>query len=203
MPRTRARTRRADRLPRRRRSWPLIGILLTLIAGAAVAWPNPHSWQTLGPKLGRIRWVETHTGMPGEAPLAPGWIRTLRRSGIPWPTDLPLEPVPASFGGGSGDGQAAAWYLVHSARRSNDLWHLEKRSVKLTDGRGAEVPWPGQPLSDDGWPGGSGAVLIDGERRLHYLYLGVPRELSGTGAHLRFRLSQFNGPTSQEVTVAF
>jgi hypothetical protein len=185
------RKKSAGREPRRPR-WPVFVILL-LIAGGIIraVGPSPgdRGWRSLGKDAGRIRWVETRTDGSTEAPLAPGWIRDLNTRGIPWPSDLPLAPLPASFG----SNPAVAWYVIRSARPSRELWHLDKESVHLTDASGNEVPWEGA----------TGAVLIDSERRLQYLHVGVPRELSGTGARLRLRVSRFEGPVSREVRLPF
>jgi hypothetical protein len=171
-----------------RRALPLL--FLIILAGIALAWPKPRAWQILGPGLGRIRWVETRTDPLVRPPLAPQWVRDLRARGIPWPTDLLLEPSGASFGGGTG---AAAWYLVQSSQPADEFWHLDKASIKVTDRQGREVPWTG----------GSGAAAVDHDRGLHYLYLGVPADLAGTGGRLRFRLKRFRGPTSEEVSLPF
>jgi hypothetical protein len=184
-----------DRSPRRR-PWRLIALVIFLIAAVYVAWPKPHGWQPLRPRLGRIRWVSTRTDFLVEHPLAPGWIRSLHKAGIPWPTDLPLEPLGATFG--SGGQQTSAWYLIQSAKSTQDLWHVDKPSIRITDAGGQTVEWPG----------GTGSVLVDDHRRLQLLYLGVPQALSGKGAHLHFRLARFgegSGPEvrSEEVDVPF
>lgn len=141
--------------------------------------------------MGRIRWVETKTDALVEHPLAPGWIRSLRKAGIPWPTDLPLEPLGATFGGGEG-GQTSAWYLVQSAEPTLQLWHVDKKSLRVTDASGKAVEWPG----------GTGSVLVDSHRRLQLLYVGVPPDLSRKGGHLRFRLSRFGDEGHQETRTA-
>jgi hypothetical protein len=70
---------------------------------------------------------------------------------------------------------------------------VDKGSVKILDAANKEVPWPG----------GSGAVLVDSDRRLQYVYLGVPGELSGKGARITFRLNRFDGPTTDPVILPF
>lgn len=137
--------------------------------------------------------MESRTDTAVQPPLAPEWVRTLRGWGLPWPTDLPTQPVGASFGLGGGAEQSVAWYLVESHQEVNELWHLEKNSVRITDLEGKEVLWPG----------GTGAALADGPRRLQFLYLGVPRELAGKGGTVRFRLSRFQGATTEEVELPF
>jgi len=186
--------------PRRVLRWPVLAIALVVLGGLAAAarltWPDAHGWHSLGNGLGRIRWAETVTGFAVEPPLAPQWVRDLRARGLPWPTDQPIQPLGAGFGTGGGE-QTAAWYVIQSARPANELWAVDKQTLRLMDATGKEVPWPG----------GSGAALIDGERGLQYLYLGVPRELSGTGARLRFRLVRFEGPgrgpVSEELSLPF
>src|SRR5688572_161610 len=147
----------------------------------------------MGPHLGRIRWVATRTDVDGQHPLAPGWIRAARKSSIPWPTDLPLEPLGPAFGPGT-----AAWYLVQSARASDELWNVDKNSVRLLDPSGAPVEWPG----------GTGSALVDFDRRLQFVYLRVPESLSRTGARLKFRVTRSTGSLrdtsiSQELNVPF
>jgi len=164
-----------------------------LVVAAAIAWPRPQVWYSLGDPYGRIRWVATRSEAAIEPPVAPEWVRDLRRRGIPWPTDLPLEPLGASFGAPSGAARPVAWFLIQSSQPSQDLWHVDKSSVKITDSAGKEHPWPG----------GSGAVLVDADRRLQYLYLGIDPELSGKGARLHFRLARFDGPTTELVSVPF
>lgn len=179
---------------KRRRIFAFIGILL----GGAAAFlalghaSGPYSWRALGGGHGRIRWAETRTDYAVEPPLAPEWIRDLRKRGLPWPTDQPLEPPGASFAA-DGAEHTVAWYVIQSSRTTNELWHVEKNSVRVLDAEGQEVFWPG----------GTGAVLIDPDRNLQYLYVGVPRQLSGTEARIRFRLSRFDGPTTPEITLPF
>lgn len=174
--------------------WAAIAAVAVLGTGAAVflaAQPAPgHEWHALPPDLGRIRWVSTTTDPNIDPPLAPDWIRKLHANHIPFPTDLPLTPPGASFGSNA---SGAVWYLIQNNRPTNDLWHAEKSSVKITDATGKDVPWPG----------GTGSALVDGERRLQYLYLGVPSSLSGTGARLHLRVARFDGPTSAEVSLPF
>lgn len=167
-----------------------VGVVIALLL---IAPPGPHGWRDLPPGFGRIRWVESRTDASVQPPLAPGWVRTLRGWGLPWPTDLPTQPVGASFGLGGGSEQTVAWYLVQSATEANELWHLEKNSVRLADVEGKEVLWPG----------GTGAALADGPQRLQFLYLGVPRELAGKGGTVRFRLSRFGGSSTEEVELPF
>jgi hypothetical protein len=164
-----------------------------VVALAMLLPPGPHGWRQLPPGHGRIRWVETRTDTAVQPPLAPEWVRTLRRWGIPWPTDLPTAPVGASFGLGGATEQTVAWYLVESTQDANELWHLDKNSVRLTDIEGKEVLWPG----------GTGAARVEGPRRLQFLYLGVPKELSGRESRVRFRLSRFNGSTTDAVDLPF
>ena len=141
--------------------------------------------------MGAIRWAETTTDANVEPPLAPKWIRDLREKGIPWPTDQPLKPTGAMFGAmGGGAQQTAAWYLIQSKNASNELWSLDKESVRMTDAQGKE----------QSWPGGSGSALVDSDRKLQYVYLIVPKDLSGTGATLRFRLRRGYSATSNERT---
>lgn len=189
-PKSQRRYARSRRPPRKRglwrRPWRLIAGVIFLLALAFAVWPKPHGWQPLGPGMGRIRWVETRTDSKGDHPLAPGWIRSLRRAGIPWPTDLPLEPLGASFGGGGQ--QTSAWYLVQSAKPSQQLWHVDKSSLRITDAHGAEVEWPG----------GTGSVLVDSRRRLQLLYIGVPPHLAHKGARVRFQLARFAEEDHQE-----
>ncbi len=179
---------------RRRRIFALIGILVGGSAAFATLGlaSSPHAWRPLGGDHGRIRWAETRTDYAVEPPLAPEWIRDLRKRGVPWPTDQPLEPPGASFAA-DGAEHTVAWYVVQSSRSTNELWHVQKDSVRVTDAQGQEVYWPG----------GTGAVLIDPDRNLQYLYLGVPRQLSGTEARIRFRLSRFDGPTTPEIILPF
>ncbi|MGV3720500.1 MAG: hypothetical protein ACO1SX_06270 [Actinomycetota bacterium] len=176
-----------------RRSWTLVFLSALLAVAAVIAWPRPQVWYSLGDQYGRIRWVATRSEAAIEPPVAPDWVRDLRRRGIPWPTDLPLEPLGASFGAPSGNNRHVAWYLIQSSQPSKDLWHVDKTSVKITDAAGKERPWPG----------GSGAVLVDAERRLQYLYLGIDPELAGKGGRLHFRLARFEGPTTELVSVPF
>ncbi len=191
--RTRRRPARQDPKaapPRPRGRRRLAGLLLLAAAVGAIiaARPGPHGWHDLGPGLGRIRWIETSTGPTVEPPLAPKWVRDLRARGIPWPTDLLLQPSGASFGASGG---AAAWYLVQSPLGADEFWHPDKASIRITDPGGREVPWPG----------GTGAAAADGDR--HYLYLGVPPDLAGKGARLHLRLTRFRGPTSRELALPF
>lgn len=187
------RGRRSPREKRRPRPWRLVALVIILAAAGFTLWPRPHGWQSLGPGMGRIRWADTRTDALVEHPLAPQWIRSLRRAGIPWPTDLPLEPLGATFGE-SGAETTSAWYLVQSVRPSPELWHLDKDSVRLSNAQG-------QPVE---WPGGTGSVLVDAHRRLQLLYVGVPRELSRTGAQIRFRLKRFDDTAStEEVSLPF
>lgn len=144
-----------------------------------------HGWRPLGRGLGSIRWVETSTSPTISPPAAPEWVARLRRWRVPWPGDLPAGPSAAAFGA-AGD-TAAAWFLVRSARPVNELWHVEKSSVSLTDPEGRPVPWPG----------GSGAVRASRERQ--FVYLRVPLgSVARPGATLRFRLAR-NRETSPVV----
>ncbi len=166
-----------------------LGAAVGLLAGAlAGSYPmGEHGWRSLGPGQGTIRWVTVTRGSPVAAPLAPAWIRRLRAAGIPWPTDLPLEPLPASFGGGDGD--VAAWFLIRTPGPRKELWHLDKASVELADASGRKGPWEG----------GTGAVRAGEDRQL--LYLGLPPGLTASGpATLRLRLALFNGERTQKVT---
>lgn len=197
MSQSKRRGRRTHPAPegRRRRRPPSLLLLLVVIVGALAVffWPNPHAWQRLEPRLGRVRWVETRTDTLVEHPLAPAWVRNLHQKGIPWPTDLPLAPLGGSFGApGSGD-TTSAWYLIQSAEPTKELWFVDKSTLRLTDAQNREIPWPG----------GTGALLVDPNRRLQFLYLGVPRELSGKGAHLHVQFRQFQGAASQSVTLPF
>ncbi|MCC2670413.1 MAG: hypothetical protein K0Q72_2884 [Armatimonadetes bacterium] len=194
MPSVRPDTPRSEpRLTTGRRHWTLVFLTLLLVVAGVLAWPHPHGWQSLGAPHGRIRFVLTRSEASIEPPVAPDWIRKFRSYGIPWPTDLPLEPIGASFGSPSPGGNPAAWYLIQSAQPSNELWHVEKTSVKLKDAAGKEIDWPG----------GSGAVLVNSDRRLQFIYLGVPSGLSNTGCQIQFRLSRFDGPTTDLVTLPF
>ena len=168
-------------------------LTLLLVVAGVLAWPHPHGWQSLGAPHGRIRFVVTRSETSIEPPVAPDWIRKFRSAGIPWPTDLPLEPLGASFGTPSSAGHPAAWYLIQSAQPSKELWHVDKETVKIKDASGKELSWPG----------GSGAVLVNSDRRLQFVYLGVPDGLAGSGAQLQFRVSRFDGPASELVTLPF
>jgi hypothetical protein len=180
-----------------RKRW--LALAMLVLAGFALfTQPNPHGWKPLPPNMGRIRWAETTTDANVEPPLAPKWIRDLHERGIPWPTDQPLKPTGAMFGAmGGGSEQTAAWYLIQSKTASNELWSLEKDTVKMLDALGNERPWPG----------GSGSALVDSDRKLQYVYLLVPKELSGTGATLRLRFRRGFGATptdrSEEVALPF
>jgi hypothetical protein len=110
-------------------------------------------------------------------PTAPGWVRALHARGLPWPTDLPLEPPGAAFGGAGGGPGAAAWYLVESLHDSDELWRLDKPSLEMTDAAGHPVPPPG----------GAGAVRVEGRPGRQLLYVGVPEPARGKG-RLRLRL---------------
>jgi hypothetical protein len=154
-------------------------------AAVAAFWPNPRSWQSLGPHLGRIRWVGTRTDPEGQHPLAPKWIRAARKNSIPWPTDLPVEPLGPSFGPGT-----YAWYLVQSARESNELWNVDKSASQVIDNKGAVV---------ESSVGGS-AVLIDSDRRLQFVCVRVPEDLSRTGARLKLRLTRAASLKEQSAT---
>jgi hypothetical protein len=55
---------------------------------------------------------------------------------------------------------------------------VEKESVQMIDAQGKEQPWLG----------GTGSDLVDSDRKLQYVYMIVRKDLSGTGATLRFRL---------------
>lgn len=164
-----------------------------MVALFLLAPTGPHGWRELAPDQGRIRWVESRTDAMVQPPLAPEWVRALRGWGLPWPTDLPTQAVGASFGLGGGAEQTVAWYLIQSSRSANELWHLDKPSLRLADQEGKEVLWPG----------GTGAALSDDARRLQFLYLGVPRELAGKGGHVRFRLARFQGAPTSEVELPF
>ena len=125
MSRKRSDTPRAERRSTPlRRNWTLAFLTLLLLIAAALAWPHPHGWQSLGASYGRVRWAATRTEAAIEPPVAPEWIRNLRQRGIPWPTDLPLTPLGASFGAPSPEGRPVAWYLVQSAQPSQELWHV-------------------------------------------------------------------------------
>jgi hypothetical protein len=151
--------------------------------------PNARAWQSLGAGKGRIRWVDSRTTALNEHPLAPDWIRQIRSRGLPWPTDLPLEPLGPSFGGRGDD--AAAWYLVQSARPSLELWNLDKSAAELLSPAGVAEPFRGA----------AGAALVDEKRRTQFLYLGVPADRVGKGWRLRFRLVRYQGgPAGREVT---
>src|SRR5439155_9114676 len=115
-------------------------------------------------------------------PAAPDWVAWLRRWHVPWPGDLPPGPSPVSFGA-AGD-TAAAWFLVRSARPVNELWHVDKSSVSLTDPAGRPVPWPG----------GSGAARASEVSQFVYLRLGASA-VSRPGGLLRFRLTRNHEPT--------
>jgi hypothetical protein len=172
--------------PRRfRKRW--LALALFVLAGfALLTQPNAHRWMALPPNMGRIRWAETTTDTNVEPPLAPKWIRDMHDKGIPWPTDQPLKPTGAMFGAiGGGSEQTAVWYLIQSRISSNELWSLEKETVRMTDAQGKEQPWPG----------GSGSALVDSDRKLQYVYMIVPKELSGTGATLHFQLRRGFGVT--------
>jgi hypothetical protein len=167
------------------------GVAALLVAG--LVWllvPGAHSWHDLDGKYGRIRWVETRTDPLIQPPFAPQWIRTLHRYGIPWPTDLPLEQPSASFGGpGRSVDQTVAWFLIESDYEPNELWKIDKNSVAVFDREKHPVPWPG----------GTGSSRVDDARHLSYVWLGVPPGLSGTGAHLRFRLMRLEGAVTRPV----
>ena len=168
------------------RRWLRALAVLLLVAAALVggvllgtAPSGAHAWQPLGAGRGSIRWVETATEPAVRPPMAPEWVRRLRRRRIPWPTDLPVEPPAASFGA-AGD-SAAAWFLVRSARPQKDLWHVDKASVRLTDPAGRPVPWEG----------GSGTARVDSDGRTQLLYLRLPLGLAKQrGVQLGFRLAR-------------
>jgi hypothetical protein len=173
-------------LPPSSRRWR-IGCALSIAAAFAstfilIGLADPHGWQPLAPGRGKIRWVATQSDEKGgkiEPPLTPDWIRDLRRRGVPWPTDLPMEPTGAQVAVPSdGTKHCIAWYLIESKQPSQELWHLDKPSVKVTDAKGDLVPSPS----------GSGAILLDEQRHLQYLYVAVPCEHTGTGTRLRTRL---------------
>jgi hypothetical protein len=178
------------------RSWlPLLGWTLgALAAGAAglVVWSMPrgaHAWQSLGPGLGQVRWVETAKGGPLAPPVAPDWVRQLRQWRIPWPTDLPVEPPGASFG--TADGDAVAWFLVRSEQPQKELWHLDKSSVRIVDAAGHRIPWEG----------GTGAARLAPGDDLQALYMRLPPELAGApGTTLRFRLLRGRSEATPELT---
>lgn len=194
-PQSSSRRGRSRRPPtqKRRRPWRAVALVIIAAAAAFIFWPRPTSWQPLGPGLGRIRWVETRTDALVEHPLAPRWIRNLRKAGIPWPTDLPLEPLGATFGESGGE-STSAWYLVQSTKPSPELWHLDKESFRLTNAVGAPMEWPG----------GTGSLLVDEHRRLQLLYVGVPKELAGTGARVHLRLKRFGDQAvTEQVSLPF
>jgi hypothetical protein len=178
------------------RSWlPLLAVVLGgLLAGIAglAYWSTPrgaHGWQSLGAGEGEARWVETTQGGPIAPPMAPEWVRRLRRLHIPWPTDLPTAPSPASFGAG-GD-TPVVWLLVRSATSQKELWHVEKSSVRLVDAARHEIPWEG----------GSGAARVAGDEPSQLLYLRLPPELAGApGTKLHLRLTRLHGPASAPLT---
>jgi len=169
----------------------LIAAVIVALGAAAALWPNPRAWQSLGRGVGRVRWVATRTDALTEHPLAPEWIRSLRRTGIPWPTDLPLAPLGPSFGGQGDD--AAAWYLVRSARPSLELWNLDKTTAELLSPAGEAEPFRGA----------SGAALVDERRRTQFVCAGVPADRAGRGWRLRCRLVRYEGraATRQETQV--
>lgn len=177
---------------------PALGILLALLtAGAGLVggvWyatqpRGAHGWETLGGNDGTVRWVTTARGGTIHPPLAPAWVRQLSKLGLPWPSDLPVTPSPASFGdAGAG---AAAWFAVRTPRPLKDLWHVQKSSVSLTDAAGHRVPWEG----------GTGAARGSGRGDTQLLYLRLPPELArAPGTTLRFRLARFDGATTRLVT---
>ena len=161
--------------------------LWLMVSGSGMA----HGWRHLEGQLS-IRWVETRTDFTIEPPLAPQWIRDLRKRGIHVPTDLPLERPGASFAA-DGNKHTVAWYVIKSAKPSNDLWHVDKESIQVFAVSGEQLPWPG----------GTGSVLIDHERNLQFLYLGVPPELVGKRANIRLRLARFDGTKTEEIAVPF
>ena len=181
---------------RSRRRWWLLAIPILIAAGITVlaATPGSHGWQSLGNNFGRIRWVETVSGPLIEPPLAPEWVRRLRKAGIPWPTDLPLEPSGASFGSpGGGMDQTAAWYLIETSYRPDEFWHVDKRSSFLVDVNGKQQEWQS----------GGGSSRIDERRHTNYLWVRVPKELSNTGARLHLHLQRFEGTATKELVLPF
>ena len=166
--------------PSRARRAPVAWLLMFLAVGA-LAW----LYRDVSPRTrggpDEIRWVSTLSEGEIAPPALPAWLEAGKG-----------EPVGARFGP-IPDDLAAAWFVVGSRTPALDLWHVDKHSVRLLDAEGT----PRQ------WPGGSGSVLIDGDRNLQYIYLLVPRELAGTGAHLEFRLSRGPQPPSGPVSVPF
>ena len=173
---------------------PRLMVTLTLIVvamAALILGPGSaaHRWQNL-PGVGRIRWAGTRAGAAFEPPVAPGYLRLLGRLGLPVGSDLPLEPLGVSYGGGAG--RAAVWYVIEAAFPNNDLWQVDKTTLRLLDAAGAEIPAPG----------GSGAALIDSDRGLQFVYVAVPEERAERGGHLTFRLVR-ELETSVEVTLPY
>lgn len=172
----------------------LLGGVAGLVTGmAAGSLPRgAHGWKPLRASNGEIRWVTTSRSDLLAPPMAPGWVRRLTGWGIPWPNDLPLEPLPASFG--SSGGAAAAWFLVRTQRLEKELWHVDKESLRLADRNGRLLVWHG----------GSSCVRADGDGRKQMLCLRLPPELdSGDGSTLAFRLARFDGSRTDVVTFRF
>ncbi len=176
--------------PARRRRWLIatlstLGVLLvgTLIVAPMVeTFPPGRGWQDMGDGHGHARFAGVTRGYAIIPPTAPEWVRTLRRYHIPWPTDMPLEALPASFGPPPGalSDTTAAWFIVRCSPQEKSLWGIDKTSVTLSDAEGSRV----FPLD-----GGPGAAVIDPDRKTQYVYLTIPQDLSAARtARVQFRL---------------
>jgi len=168
-----------------------IGAVAGLILGAlASAYPfGRHGWQPLGAGLGDIRWVTIARDVEISPPMASDWIVRLRERGVPWPTDLPLKPPGATFGGN--ERVDVAWFLIRPESRRRELWHIDKPSVRLTDAAGHDTPWEG----------GSGSVLAVPEKGSQLCYMRLPPEaLLRQGLRITFRLATFGNEYSRQVS---
>lgn len=165
----------------------VIAVILLLAGG--FAWTDPHRNRPLSDGAGSIRWATTVTDSAIQPPAAAGWRLALR-----WilPPDQPLTPPGAAFAA-DGNRHTAAWYVVRSSRPSTELWHVEKETVEIRDSAGNRLPWAG----------GSGALLIDTERRLQYVYLEVDGNRAGTGSKLSFRLSRPGDGSSEALGLPY
>ena len=173
-----------------RRRWligglAVLGVLLAavlILAPMAETLPPGRGWQDMGGGHGQVRLAAVTRGYAIVPPTAPEWVRGLRRNHIPWPTDLPLEPLAASFGPPPGalSDTTAAWFIVRCSPEEKSLWGIDKTSVEISDAAGARK---------FDLEGGPGAAVIDPDRKTEYVYLTIPQELTtARAARVRFRL---------------